>query len=410
MRRTLTHSAIDIELGGEHVSLDLSHARLVDSKQGTRGRPITDVRAALNSAVEKPDGFPPLRAALTPDDHVAIALDPGLPDLDELANGLLDYLASASVPAGAVTVLLPPGASSDAVAWRGPVNRPKIEVHDPTDRRRLSYLATTKHGRRVYLNRTAVDADQLIVLGRCSYDPLLGYGGVEGAIYPGLADEEARRDAQGHVSMATPGGKAWPLKRAAAEVSWLLGTPFMLTAIEGPGDTLAHLLGGTVDSGGRAEALLDQCWRTEVAEPADTVIAAVGGNAHADFDGLARAVTCAARVVKPGGRIVVLSHAAPELGPAAQMLLGADEPARALDRLKKETPDGAAAAHLWARATQRASVYLLSGLPSETAEGLFTTPLDTASQASRVVKAGDSVLVISDADKALAILAPQDRG
>ncbi len=55
-----------------------------------------------------------------------------------------------------------------------------IEVHDPrTDE--SCYLATTKHGRRIYLNRTVVDADELVVLSRRGYDPLLGYCG-EGAI------------------------------------------------------------------------------------------------------------------------------------------------------------------------------------------------------------------------------------
>ena len=45
-----------------------------------------------------------------------------------------------------------------------------VEVHDPSDRKRLAYLATTKQGHRIYLNRTAVDADQLVVLTRRDYD------------------------------------------------------------------------------------------------------------------------------------------------------------------------------------------------------------------------------------------------
>ena len=33
-----------------------------------------------------------------------------------------------------------------------------VEVHDPADRKHLAYLATTRSGQRIYLNRTAVDA------------------------------------------------------------------------------------------------------------------------------------------------------------------------------------------------------------------------------------------------------------
>lgn len=410
MRSASTLSAIAIDLGDEHVRLELSHARLVESKSQAPPTPLTNVRAALRAALDKPNGFPPLRAALTPDDHIALAIDSRLPHVDELGNGLLEYLSAASVPASAVTVILPAGSSAEAIDWRADGARLKVEVHDPADRHRLSYLATTRHGRRIYLNRAAVDADQLIVLSGRSYDPLLGYSGAEGAIYPGLADDAARRDALGHVSMAAPGGKAWPLKRQAAEVSWLLGTPFIVHAIEGRGNSLAHLIGGTVEASGRAEALLDECWRTEVAEPVDAVIAAVGGPPEADFADLARALACAARVVKPGGRIIVLSRAAPDLGPAGELLRRADEPAQALEWLEQEAPQDGPAAHLWVRAVQRASVYLLSGLPPDTAEDLFTVPLDSSAQVSRLVKPGETCLVVPDSEKTLAVLAPRAGG
>ena len=50
--------------------------------------------------------------------------------------------------------------------WRESSTGSRFQVHDPADRKKLSYLATTRQGRRIYLNRSAVDADQLIVLSR----------------------------------------------------------------------------------------------------------------------------------------------------------------------------------------------------------------------------------------------------
>ena len=43
----------------------------------------------------------------------------------------------------------------------------RTEIHDPGKREALAYLATTRRGRRIYLNRTVVDADQSIVVAGC---------------------------------------------------------------------------------------------------------------------------------------------------------------------------------------------------------------------------------------------------
>ena len=97
----------------------------------------------------------------------------------------LDVLAERGVN---VTLLCEPSASQQPWLTDLPdaFEEVRLEVHDPKDRKKLAYLATTRKGRRLYLNRTAVDADQLVVLGRRTYDPLLGYSGAAGALYPAL--------------------------------------------------------------------------------------------------------------------------------------------------------------------------------------------------------------------------------
>src|SRR5262249_58713072 len=104
----------------------------------------------------------------------------------------------------------------------------RLEVHDPTDRKHLSYLATTRRGRRLYLNRTAVDADQLIVFARRSFDPLLGYSGAAAALYPALSDEATQQEMYSLLSLAVPGDKPWPARKEAAEGAWLLGAPLLV--------------------------------------------------------------------------------------------------------------------------------------------------------------------------------------
>ncbi len=66
-------------------------------------------------------------------------------------------------------------------------------VHDPDDRAQIAYLASTKEGRRVYLNRLLTDADVVVPVGRLGYDPILGFRGPWSLLFPGLSDRETLR-------------------------------------------------------------------------------------------------------------------------------------------------------------------------------------------------------------------------
>src|SRR5262249_40993540 len=159
--------------------------------------------------------------------------------------------------------------------------------------------ATTKQGRRVYLNRSAVDADQLVVLTGRGYDPLLGYSGAAGALYPALSDEATRQGMCSRPSLNVPGPVMLPIRPEAAEVAWLLGAPFLVQVIEGAGEEITHIVGGSMDAAAEGQRLLDARWRVQLDEPVRTVVAGMGGDpARHDFGELAQALACAARVVE----------------------------------------------------------------------------------------------------------------
>src|SRR5262249_6120090 len=158
----------------------------------------------------------------------AIVLDEHLPRLAQLLTPLLEHVVSARVSPELITLLCPSPASRQEWLDELPdaFQETRLEVHDPRNRKKLSYLATTRHGRRLYLTRTAVDADQLIVLGGRRYDPQLGYSGAAGAFYPALSDEATQQELASELSLAAPGGEPWPVQQEAIEVAWLLGAPF----------------------------------------------------------------------------------------------------------------------------------------------------------------------------------------
>jgi hypothetical protein len=107
-------------------------------------------------------------------------------------------------------------------------------------------------------------------------------------------------------------------------------------------------------------------------------------------------------VVSPGGSIVLLTDAEPALGPAAALLRRKDDASQALKLLEKESPDDLEAGFLWASAAQRAKLYLLSRLPIEVAEELFTTPLENVGQAQRLLKG--TTVVLPDAHQTMAVV------
>jgi nickel-dependent lactate racemase len=397
---------IGIDYGREHLDLDLPEGSLVNARRDTLPSPLPDPAEAVRAALEKPHGFPPLRRALTPDDHITIVVDESLPQLVGLLTPLLEHILEAKVAAEAITLTCPPGSTQ---AWVDDLpeafQEVKLEVHVPADRRHLAYLATTKKGKRIYLNRTAVEADQVIVLSRRGYDPVLGYSGAVGALYPALGDEEALREANAQLSLAPPESKTWPLREEATEVGWLLGAPFFVQVIEGAGDEIDQVVGGLVDSLAEAERLLEARWRVRVAAEVDTVIAGISGKAgRVGFDELARAAIAAARVVKTGGRIILLSQVPAVSGEGSELVRQAGDPERALKTLRKSKLQDPAAAFLWGHAAQDLQIYLLSGLPEETVEELFATPLEDVNQVQRLVDRGGSTLVLADADKTMAVL------
>ncbi len=174
---------MQIKFGEQNFELRLSAGKQVPMVQPAATAPNLDPSQLLRECLENPTGFPALRLAVTPDDHVAVVLDPGLPQLEPLLSALMEHLREAGVQPETVTLVL---ADEPAVpSWRDVLGQWKdrltIEIHEPKNRDKLSYLAATQKGRRIYINRTVVDADQVVVLSRAGYDWARGYTGATAA-------------------------------------------------------------------------------------------------------------------------------------------------------------------------------------------------------------------------------------
>ena len=158
---------IVMEFGRERLEVEVAPDQVVRERPQV-APPLADPSAAVRAALDEPFRYPPLRRALTPDDQVAVVVDESLPDVGRLLTPVLEHITQAGVAPQRITLVCPPPASRQPWLDDLPdaLEEVRVEVHDPADRKRLAYLATTKDGKRLYLNRTVVEADQVVLSSR----------------------------------------------------------------------------------------------------------------------------------------------------------------------------------------------------------------------------------------------------
>ena len=279
----------------------------------------------------------------------------------------------------------------------------RLEVHNPADRKRLAYLATTQAGRRIYLNRTAVEADQLVVLAGMQFDPMHGYGGAAALVYPALGDTETRHAWEKALTNEPPADEAWPVRREAEEVLWLLGAPFLIQVIPGRDDEIAQVIAGASDSAASSRAL-DARWRATAPRKADS-----GHRRHQRRSGNAvdGVLGPCRRVGRPRGRAGRHDRADDRCSTDGRRWT---RPCEGIRRARRRVAELHArpsadypAAYQWLRAVGQGRVVLWSGLSDDESEALFATRLESPRQLQKLIDAASSCLILPDAHHLLAV-------
>src|SRR2546430_2392389 len=127
----------DIAYGTEHLELEIGDDRLVAARAQPHTAPVLGPVAAVADALESPLGFPALRRALTPDDHVAVVVDEQLPLLPQMLAPILAHVTGAGVRPEAITLLCAAPSSQEWVDdLPDEFQEVRVEVHDPAERKR----------------------------------------------------------------------------------------------------------------------------------------------------------------------------------------------------------------------------------------------------------------------------------
>lgn len=378
---------MELDWGDETLDLKLGSGKTIFNLPATN---VSWNGRGFSEALASPQNFPLLEQCATADDRVVVALDPGTLALGFCLPSLLKRLQAAGIAPAQITILLPFQTIDACLAnVRLEASDCTVERHSPTDPLARMILGSTRDGRQIHLNRRLIEADLTIVVSGVR----LGGGNQSPAslIYPGMACD------------VVPGIHA-------GTVLNLLGAPYLITAVPGPTGAPPRWFSGRMEAFRAARDKHRQLWNLDLDEPVELIVLnwpkSNGPRAFAD---LANVLERFRPCLEPGGRFIIVC---PEISDTAEWRALAS---RYLDDVET-TESGhakdpfAKAFKRWSRALRQGSIFLMSPLDSDTCEDLQAHRLDRLANIQRLVDAASTILLIGDADRAMAKPAWQSLG
>ncbi len=260
-----------------------------------------DVPQATCEALQNPQDFPPLESAIVAGDRVALAVDPNLPSVGQVVLGAVKAISLTA--AEAIDIVIGDEAKPETVDAIGQLvgTEANVVVHHPSERDSLRYLGADQAADPIYLNRYLVDAD--VVLPLVVARPLdTEFRHDLTGIYPSFADSATRYRFQNCKSGAEE------FETEISQLAWLLGVQMIVSLWPSGDGGVYDLIAGTpVAIRTRWERIAQ--WSATFPSPPALVVVSLDGDAQQQtWTNAARAVVTAARVVEPGGTIVLLSQ------------------------------------------------------------------------------------------------------
>jgi|GEM_PF-288221 len=358
--------------------------------------PQSNIPELILKALSQPVGYPELKRAITSDDRIAIVLVDQFNGFLEILVAVLEHIAGTGVAMENVTLVCLACTNSDSWVDNLPdnFNEIKIEVHNPDNKKNHAFLTSSDEIGKLYLNRTIIEADQIVVVGKRQYDPYFGISGAEADLFPALANSEVisacSEEILGEDANSDLG------KQKAIKVAWLLGAPYFIQILEGANASVEEIFAGADEANRFAEKKLDDIWKQDALSTFGLVIGLVGGpDENIGFVQLCRALVCAKRIVKKNGVIVLLAQAEFNLGDIKKQLemkfMGKSEAAFSLvpPHLIKQ----------WVDAASQGKVYVSTFDGKDDIGRLLALPLRSAQELCDLGSNADGVAIIRDAHK-----------
>lgn len=396
-----------IQVGNESLELRIPNGALVTGKRGSVPKAVHDVLALAAERLETPIEFPSLRRALTPDDHLCIVLHEDTNGIAPIMQAVLEHVQRAGVLMEQVTVMVQPRRTGVEPAWvkAMPESVAGFQVVEHSrDEKAMAYLASTKPGRRIYLNRLIVDADQLIIVGNVRFDAIFGITTGMAEVFPAFSDEPTIEELTRLKHAYSTGlERAFPIWKEAEEVGWLIGLPFVVAVAEGPNGTVSDIFAGTAaEVKQQADSWLTEHNIVHLPYQVDLVIGTLAGpSSEQHVAQVAEAAFHAFKAVHQDGVIAILSTASGSLPAGAEVISASETIVAGLTQLRQQKDVDIQPWWHLAYALEQAKVYVASHMQPEVMESLFVVPMDKPQNVQHLIEKANNVVVIEGLDRVM---------
>jgi len=351
----------------------------------------------ISKAFDEPIEFPPLALALIDDDRIAIAIEDGVPDANEIAIAVIRYLVEHGTRQEMISIVL----GSDNQYWRDrlvselqtqEMGAVKVVKHEPTHHDSHGYIAASESADPIYIQRDLVEAEVVVPI-YCIRTPDSPSASDKYGISPSFADAST----QHRWNLAWLDDNAHHLhlqEKLSHEIGWLMGVQFAIAVVPASDGSVSTILGGSPDPVFRqASERIRPVGAVQKSEHGLAVAFIEGDWTQQSWMNIARAAAHADIQLDSQGSIVICSDVASLSSGILQ--LGSDDSEEKLQRhlLKSDLEDAFAAAVLSSIKSRR-SIYLLSQLKSNQVEGLGFAFVDNPTDIERLCRESTSFCVM----------------
>lgn len=284
----------------------------------------------------------------------------------------------------------------------------RVVDHDCYDKNNLVYLGKTTFGTPVWMNKTAMECDHIVLTGGVVYHFLAGWAGGKKYILPGISSYETimanhalslnpERGAGPHPDVRSGNIENNLIHLDMLEAASFVRPTFLFNVVMSEGRIAGAAAGHYIAAHDRARAMVDAIDGVAIGEKAELVIASAGGSPKdVNLYQSIKTLINAREAAKPGGSIVILTESPEGLGGNAEVqdiILKFDSVLAREDDLRADYSISKYVGYYFCETAEKFDLILVSSLDPELLRKANITVVRTLDEALALVhaKRGKSV-------------------
>ena len=294
--------------------------------EGRSAGALADAAAAIDEALDHPIGCQPLVKLAAGKRTAAISvcdITRPAPNRQTLPP-LLERLHAAGIPVDGINILIATGLHRGATGEEiqsilGPeiAARYRVVNHDARALADHRSLGSTANETPVFIDRRFLDAELHITLGFIEQHLMLGFSGGRKLVAPGMAAQQTIQAIHSprflREPLAVEGSiERNPLHAELLEIARMARHDFILDVALTKHRAISGVFAGSpVEAHAAGVAFVRATSLTVLSQPADAVITSAAGHPlDLTFYQTVKGITAAQHIVRPGGRILIVSECA----------------------------------------------------------------------------------------------------